>query len=391
VIDVRPLMPEIDFAVAELPDLHEVLARLREQGPVSPILFAGQVIWLVNDYATVKQVIADDEYLSAPESYKVLLGQSMGNVLATMTGAQHRLNRAVVANVFFPKKMRQLADSVFADEAARLAESLRDRRRVELVSAYNRRYTFNNITRLLGLPRDDVVLLQDWAERIMHSYIDLDSAREAGREMGEYLMPLVAARRGDPQEDVISLLIEATVDGEGLSDEEILAFCRNLFPAAIDTSTNSLGSLVFQALRNPGRFELLSGDPKAVDAAIDEMLRLEPPLVMIPRKCVKALELGGRRIAVGDDVRLCITGANLDPAQFERPHVFDPERDARSLTFGHGEHFCLGSHMARRVLETGVKTLLQRFPDMRLCADKPVQIIGGVLRGPRELWVEPHG
>jgi len=104
-----------------------------------------------------------------------------------------------------------------------------------------------------------------------------------------------------------------------------------------------------------------------------------------------ALELGGRRIAVGDDVRLCITGANLDPAQFERPHVFDPERDARSLTFGHGEHFCLGSHMARRVLETGVKTLLQRFPDMRLCADKPVQIIGGVLRGPRELWVEPHG
>jgi cytochrome P450 len=190
---------------------------------------------------------------------------------------------------------------------------------------------------------------------------------------------------------VVSLLIESTVAGEGLSDEKVLAFCRNLFPAAIDTSTNSLGSLLYQILKHPERLESLEGDAKSVDAAIDEMLRLEPPLVMLPRRCVKQLELGDYTIETGDDVRLSLAGANLDPARFENPHVFDPSRKVRDVTFGHGEHFCLGSHMARRVLETGVKTLLGRFPKMRLCTDKPVEFVGGVLRGPRELWVEPRG
>lgn len=391
-IDVPVRMPEIDFGSDHLVNLHEVLDQLRAQGPVSPVNFAGDKIWLINDYKTVKQVIGNDQYLSAPEANKVFLGQSMGNVIATMTGAQHRLNRAVVAKVFFPKKMRELADTMFAEEAAVQAETLAARDEVDLVAEYTRRYTFNNITRLLGLPREDVTILEDWAARIMHSFIDMDAAIAAGKEMGDYLLPIVAQRRSDPTGDVISLLIEATVDGQSLSDDEVLAFCRNLFPAAIDTSTNSLGSLLYQLLKRRELLALLeSDDEKKVNAVIDEMLRLETPLGMIPRRCVKQVELGGYTINVGEDARLCITGANTDAEAFENPYEFNLNRKNKRMTFGHGEHFCLGTHMARRVVETGLKTLLKRFPNMELSADKEVEIIGGVLRGPKAVWVQPRG
>jgi cytochrome P450 len=336
-------------------------------------------------------VVGSDEYLSAPEANKVFLGQSMGNVIATMTGAQHRLNRAVVANVFFPKKMRELADTMFAEEAVLQAETLAGRGEVDLVADYTRRYTFNNITRLLGLPREDVAVLEDWADRIMYSFVDMDAAISAGREMGEYLLPIVAQRRNNSTGDVISLLLEATVDGESLSDDEVLAFCRNLFPAAIDTSTNSLGSSLYQLLQRRDLLLLLEDEnERKVNSVIDEMLRLETPLVMIPRRCIKQIELGGYMINVGDDTRICITGANTDPDEFKNPHEFNADRKNKDMTFGHGEHFCLGTHMARRVLETGLTTLLKRFPEMALCEDRTVEIIGGVLRGPKALWVRPN-
>jgi cytochrome P450 len=360
-------MNSIDFAIEELPNLHELLAQMNQQGPVSLINFAGKQIWLVTGFEELRQVMADDEYLSAPAAYQELLAPSMGEVLATMTGPRHRRNRSVVAKVFFPKKMRQLAETVFSDEAIKLAKSLQGRSELELVEDFTRPYTFNNITRLLGLPATDATLLRDWAERIMHSYIDLPAAISAKDEMGEYLVPIVAQRRASPLDDMISLLTLAEVEGEGLSDEEVFSFCRNLFPAAIDTSTNSLGSLLAVVLGDAKLRELaLADDAAGREALVEELLRWEPPLVMVPRQCVKPLSLGGHNIQVGDDVRLCISAANNDPSVFVEPRRFDPQRENSNLAFGHGEHFCLGSHMARRVS-------------------------GGVLRGPKAIWVTTGG
>jgi cytochrome P450 len=311
----------------------------------------------------------------------------MGDVLPTMTGSRHRRNRAVVANVFFPKKMRQLAETVFADEAQKLVRDLRGRDEVDLVSEFTRLYTFNNITRLLGLPSEDTLLLHDWAERIMRSYIDLPSATAACAEMGEYLTPLVAQRRQSPADDMISLLVQVDMEGQGLSDEEVFGFCRNLFPAAIDTSTNSLGTLLSVVLADPQLKTMAIADDKQREALVQEALRWEPPLVMVPRRCVAQVTLGGHTLQPGDDVRLCLTAANNDAGVFEQPRKFDPHRDNSNLSFGHGEHFCLGSHMARRVLETGLKVLLEEHPDLTLSADKTVEIAGGVLRGPTAVWV----
>ncbi len=378
---------QVDFAIDDLADLHEVLADYAQRkGPVFEILFGGRPIWLVHDYKLVKQVIADDQYLSAPTAYQKVLGPTMGEVIATMSGAKHRHNRSAVAPVFFPKKMRQLSETVFTVEAEKLAKALKGKKQVNLVKDYVRPFTFNNIASLLGLPAKDVDLLEDWAERIMHSFISLPSAIAACEEMGVYLEPLLADRKKNPQEDVISLLAQVEVNGAGLSDAEIIGFCRNLFPAAIDTSSNTLGTALTIILNNPELKQLALQD-ETKEALIQEVLRWEPPLVMVPRECVNEINLGGADIKSGDDVRLCITSANNDPEVFSNPREFDPSRKNNNLAFGHGEHFCIGSHMARRVVETGVEVLLKQFPNMQLDTERTTEIVGGVLRGPKEVWV----
>ncbi len=380
-------LPEIDFAADPLPDLHEVLADLRAREPVSRIQFAGRPIWLVNDHETVSRFIAADDVLSAPDAYDELFARTMGRGLPILRGREHLRNRALISRVFFPGKMREYADTLFAHEAEQLASGLEGRTRVDLVSDFTRPYTFQNIARLLGLPRDDVARLQDWADRIMHSFIDIESASAAGTEIGEYLLPLVDRRREHPEDDVISLLAQAEIDGERLDNEDILGFCRNLFPAAIDTSTNSLGSLLSLVLRDRPLWRDLAGDHDLREAAIQELLRFEPPLVMIPRRATRDLELAGHRIRAGDDLRLCIVGAHDDPEAYDEPRRFRVDRRQSNFAFGHGEHFCLGTQMARRVIEKGLEVLARRFPDMALCPDEPVQILGGVLRGPRSLRV----
>jgi cytochrome P450 len=329
--------------------------------------------------------------LSAPAAYDQIVKPAMGNVLPTMTGEQHRLNRAVVSRVFFPGRMREYANSMFSEEAEKLADELEGQGRVDLVSAFTRAFTFNNIARLLGLPASDIDKLQDWADRIMRSFIDLPTSRAAGQEMGEYLLPIVKSRRAEPQEDILSLLTQAEVDGQGLSNEEIFGFCRNLFPAAIDTSTNSFGSLLVVALQDRELWSALSHDAKLRENAVHELLRWEPPLVMIPRRALQDVELGGQQISAGDDIRLCITGAHDDPKHFPDPRVFKIDRVGNHLSFGHGEHFCLGTQMAKRVIEKGIEVLATRYPDMAFCPDEKGEILGGVLRGPGSLNVSPMG
>ncbi len=385
--------PDLDFALHPLPDLYDILAEFRAQGPVVPVLFATRPVWMVVGYEAVKAAMTDEEHISTAEAYRRTLGKTMGPVMATMSGEAHRKNRGVVSAVFFPKAMRALVEPVFRVEAGLLADEIEAKvgegETVDLMASFSRRYTFNIITRLLGLPVTDVERLMSWADQIMAQGWDFEGALRAKVEMGAYLEPVVAERRENPGEDFLSLLVTAEIDGHGLTDEEGYSFCRNLFPAAIDTSTNSLGSLLHAVLHDSSLRSFAERGADEREAVVQELLRWQAPLAMVPRRCVKETQLGACTLEAGDNVMLSIASANRDPAEFPDPDVFDPTRKNKHLAFGHGEHFCIGSHMARRVLETGLETLLRRFPEMAPCPDRPSQIVHGTLRGPRELWVRP--
>jgi cytochrome P450 len=124
---------------------------------------------------------------------------------------------------------------------------------------------------------------------------------------------------------------------------------------------------------------------------VQEALRWEPPVANLPRICSADVELGGTSIRAGEWTLFSISAANSDPTVFDEPRRFNPDRNHDILSFGQGAHFCLGAHLARTELETALRVIFERFPRMRLAPGRRVEIVGGVLRGPRELWVRPAG
>ncbi len=127
-------------------------------------------------------------------------------------------------------------------------------------------------------------------------------------------------------------------------------------------------------------------------AIATEGLRWQAPTAMLPRMATGDITLGGAHIKKGDWVLFGITAANRDPKVFPDPHRFAPSRDNRELiSFGRGVHFCLGMHLARRELETALRVVFERYPDIDLVPGSKIEFVGGVLRGPRELWVRPYG
>ncbi len=383
------LRPDIDFAWDALPNLHEVLDELRQEGPVVRVQYHGGPAWLILGWEELRQAFADEEHFEAARAYRIHSEPSMGKTMQTMSGEQHRINRGLVSGSFFPGKVRALVEPLIETQADLALDALAGQEAVDLVQAFARPYPFKVITRLLGIPVHDDAKFLTWALKIIDFPWDPEGAMQAKAEFDAYMLPLIAARRAQPEQDLVSVLATAELENQQLSDEEILSFCRLIFPAGSDTTYKNLGSLLYAVLTTEGVVEQCLAEPGAVADVVQEGLRWEAPTGLLPRMCSRDTKLAGVAIREGDWVLFGITAANNDPAVFSEPRRFDPGRRNKNLAFGHGEHFCLGSHLARQELEVALRRILERFPDLRLIEERPVAITRAVLRGPEELWVTP--
>ncbi len=385
---ICPLLPEIDFAYDELANLHEVFDQLRPHGPVVPVQYHGGPAWLINSFEALKQAFSDEEHFQCATAYKIHSEPSMGKTIQTMAGNEHRVNRALVSKPFFPKQVRGLLESQLEPQALRLLDELDQHNPVDLIQGFTRPYPYTIITRMLGMPtyQDDKFL--EWAIKLIDYPWDPEGALKARADFSEYLTPIIHQRRENPGDDILSILASAEFEGHQLDDEEILSFCRLLFPAGSDTTYKNMGSLFAALLSDPDMITRAKGSDTDREALVEEGLRWEPPTALLPRMCSKNIELHGASIKQGDWVLFGISAANSDPTVFEQPRLFNPDRSNKNMAFGHGVHFCLGSHLARRELETAIKVLFERYPNIRLIKDKPIEITQGVIRGPKELWVE---
>jgi len=386
-----PLLPDVDFAYDALPQLHQVLDQLRPHGSVVPVIYHRQPAWLILGYEQLRQAFSDEEHFECARAYRIHSEPSMGKTIQTMSAEQHRINRALVSRPFFPRQIRALVEPLLASQARLLLDEIQGQEQVDLVQAFARPYPFKIITRMLGIPIHDDAQCLSWALKIIDFPWDPEGALQAKAEFDDYLLPLIADRRQAPADDVISVLALSEIEGQQLDDEEILSFCRLLFPAGSDTTYKMLGSLLYAILETPGMKQLARGSDEQRHALVQEGLRWQPPTALLPRMCSQNTQLGGAHIREGDWILFGITAANNDPEVFANPREFDPERSNKNLAFGHGEHFCLGSHLARQELECAIKLLFQRFPEMALSSEHPVEITQAVLRGPKSLWVKLHG
>ncbi len=219
--------------------------------------------------------------------------------------------------------------------------------------------------------------------------VDMDRATVASGELREMLTPILAERRSDPRDDMISLLATAEQDGQRLTDEEIFSFCRLLLPAGAETTYRSSSNLLYGLLTHPDQLDAVRADRSLLVAATEEGIRWEPPLLVITRGVTRDTDLAGTALPRGATVVCNLGSANRDEGRWLDSGSFDIFRERRPhIGFAHGAHMCLGMHLARMETQVALNALFDRLPELRLDPDAPAPFISGHLfRAPPRLDV----
>jgi len=242
---------------------------------------------------------------------------------------------------------------------------------------------------MIGLPAEDHDRFHRLAVELISVGIDWDGGVRASRELREIFAPVVAARRREPKDDLISVLAHAELDGTRLSDEEIYAFLCLLAPAGAETTYRSSSNLLFGLLGNPDQLEAVRRDRTLIAQATEEGLRWEPPLLNIMRTAAEDTAVAGVPIPKGAPVSVNLGAANRDPSRWSEPDRFDVFREQKPhIAFAFGPHVCLGMHLARMETRVLLETLFERLPNLRLDPEaQDVHISGMIFRSPQALPV----
>ncbi|MFZ1831852.1 MAG: cytochrome P450, partial [Pseudomonadales bacterium] len=241
-----------------------------------------------------------------------------------------------------------------------------------------------------GIPFDREEEFREWARGFLEFRRNERYARECARQITAYLVPILGQRRRQPRDDVISGLILADADGHRLDDEEILANIRLLFAAGASTTTDAMGNLLHALLTVPGAWATLRTEPGLRSNAIEELLRWESPVAVLPRISATApIEFAGVEIPPNTFCLFAIAAANRDPKVYVDANRFDLGRhsDNKLLSFGPGPRLCPGMHLARKQMAVALDVLVERLPRLQLVEPAAALPIGTVLRGPAALPV----
>lgn len=380
-------------------------AALREQGRA--VWFEPSRQWLVPGYADVNALLRDrrlgrtylhrfshEEFGRTPpppehEPFHTL----NDNGMLDLEAPDHTRIRRLVAKAFTPRMVERLVPTVerLADE---LVEALCADGGGDLLAAVAEPLPVAVIAEMLGIPPADRAPLRPWSAAICGMYElnpDEETARRAVRasvEFSAYLRELIAARRREPGEDLISALIAAHDEGDSLSEQEMVSTCVLLLNAGHEATVNTTAGGWWTLFRHPDQLELLRRTPQMLPSAVEELLRYDTPLQLFERWVLDEIEIDGVTIPRGGEVALLFGSANRDPARFRDPDRLDLARvDNPHVSFGAGIHYCLGAPLARVELTASFGALLRRAPRLRLAAE-PEHKPGFVIRGPKELLVE---
>ena len=344
--------------------------------------------WNALGYDAAAQVLLDGETFSS-SGYAESIGLVMGHSILEMDDPEHRRYRVLVQQPFTVKAMERWERDLVGPIVHRLIDRFVDRGRADLVEELTFPFPIHVIAGMLGLPAADLPQFHRWAVELISITIDIPRGLAAAEKLRDYFAGILAERRLEPREDVISVLAQAELDGQRLSDEDVFAFLRLLLPAGAETTYRSSSNLLYGLLRRPDQLDALRRDRSLMRQAIEEGLRWEPPLIGIARRTTRDVEVSGVQLPKGSLVNACLGAANRDPSRWENPDEFDLFRAPKPhMAFAYGPHTCLGMHLARMETTVAVNAILDRLPDVRLDpAEEDVHIAGVSFRAPRRLPV----
>jgi cytochrome P450 len=286
---------------------------------------------------------------------------------------EHTRIRKLVTAAFTPRSVEALRRP-----CAELARGLLPEGRFDLLRDFAQPYSIAVICRLLGVPTDRGRDLLDWSHAMVKMYeldttdAQAEAATAAAAQFRDYVVSLIEERRRDPRDDLVTRLVEARVEGERLSDAQIVSTIIVLLNAGHEATVNTLGNGVLALLRHPEQWELLANEVEPA-AAVEELIRWDPPLQLFERWVLEeGVEIAGQPVPRGAKVALLFGSANRDPRVFEDADAFDVGRAnaAEHIGFGGGIHVCIGAPLARIELEAALRALVQNAPGLEL-AEEP--------------------
>ncbi len=375
-----------------------VFARLRSECPVTRAAFTGSPV--ISRYQDVVFALRHPEIFSSQMDLQMALGTERPMIPQQLDPPAQTRYRKLLDPRFSRRRMAEIEPDVRAS-ANRLIDAFVDAGECEFDGDFAVPLPCQAFLSLMGLPPDELELLLELKDGIIrpqerNQIRDLEHARqirvETGRRIYAYFEELIDARLTAPREDLMSYLVQAELEGEKLSRNEILDICFLLILAGLDTVTATLGCNVAYLAANPAQRRKLAAKPELVPAAVEELLRWETPVMAVPRLVRRDIEIQGFQIKEGELVTLLLGSADTDDAEFPRAQDVDFERERnRHLAFGAGPHRCLGSHLARMELEVALEEWHRRIPDYAIKpGETPVYTAG--IRAVRYLplvWPEP--
>ncbi|MGB7053219.1 MAG: cytochrome P450 [Acidimicrobiales bacterium] len=368
-----------DNFVAGVP--HEWFAQLRREAPVywhpDPNSLGGG-FWTVTRFDDSVKVNRDFEHFSSYRAAtlfhdfdeEVLAQQRM--MMLNMDPPMHTRYRRLVSKGFTPRMMRDLEEMVVAAADA-IIDGVCETGSADFVEEISAELPLQVIADLMGVPQEDRHLVFDWSNRMIGSedpeyQVSTDAPGQAALELYAYADELCQKKRLDPHEDLFSVLTQAEVEGDQLSQLELDLFFLLLSVAGNETTRNLMSGAMVAFFDHPDQWEKLLADRSLLPSAIEEMLRFVSPVMHFRRQATADVTIGDQKVSEGDKVIFWHVSANRDESVFEDPNTFDVARSPNNhMAFGGGgPHFCLGANLARMEIRVMYDRLLERLPDIRL-------------------------
>ncbi len=373
--------------MSPVPDPYPVYRRLRDEEPVVPVETMMGVVWMVTRYADADAVLRNPGLFSSRANARGI-GIVMGRTILEMEGKEHLRHRNLIAPFFTGRGIRGDLPGVIDRTAHALIDRFAGEGHADLVRQFTFTFPMQVMAHIIGIPMEDYDEFHRWALDLISVGDDPPRGFAGAKAIVEYLAPILALRRREPTDDLLSRLAQAEVDGSRLTDEEVLSFLRLLLPAGAETTYRLIGSVLFTLLAHPDAMAAVQSDRSALALAIEETLRWESPVQYVSRETTAATELSGIALPEGAYLSIAIGSANRDERRYDEPDRFDlHRRNDDHLAFGFGPHFCAGSHLARLEATIALTALLDRLPRVRLEPGAQARVVGLAFRSPDRLPV----
>jgi cytochrome P450 len=349
---------------------HAAYAQLRERCPVGRSQVGDVSLIYISRFQDVAWALHHPEYFSS-EGDAIALGEQP-LIPVQVDPPRHTKYRRLVSPQFALPEIKRLEPELRSLVQARI-DTFVDRGHCDFHEEFATPLPTSFFLALVGLPLDDLPMFLRWRDESVRPDVDpgdFEAANAARKKVGEeisaYFRRALAERREQPDSSFLSNLLDARVDGEPLTEPELLGFSHLLLLAGLDTVTAALDCLFTYLARHPEERRQLIADETLVPGAVEELLRWETPVAMVVRTIKQPIEIAGVKLSPGDNVSLVVGAANQDEREFGDHAIRFDRRPNRHVAFGSGNHFCLGAHLARAELRIAIEEFHRRIPDYHI-------------------------